>query len=45
MSNMRGTKSGSVEVFLSEGKWYSKEGYEKYGDEVSPYNDCEIEFD
>ena len=45
MSNMRGTKSGSVEVFLAEGKRYSKEGYEKCGDRVSPYNNVEIEFD
>lgn len=38
-------KSGSVEVFLADGKWYAKEGYEKYGNTVSPYNDGEIEFD
>ena len=38
-------KSGSVKVFLADGKWYAKEGYEEYGDEVSPYNDGEIEFD
>ena len=38
-------KSGSVEVFRADGKWYAKEGYEKYGDEVSPYNDGEIGFD
>ena len=32
MSNMRRSKSGSVEIFLADGKWYAKEGYEKYGD-------------
>lgn len=38
-------KIGLVEVFRAYGKWYAKEGYEKYGDTVSPYNDVEIEFD
>lgn len=38
-------KSGSVEVFRAEGGWYAREGYEKHGDNVSPYKDGEIEFD
>ena len=37
-------RSWSIEVFLADGKWYSRGGYEKYGDEVSPYEDSEIEF-
>ena len=44
MSNMRGIKSGSVEVFNSEGKWYAKEGYETFGADVAAYKDNEIEF-
>ena len=44
MSNMRGIKSGSVEVFNSEGKWYDKESYETFGAEVGAYNYNEIEF-
>lgn len=36
-------KSGRVEVFLADGKWYARKGYERYGDDVSPYNDSEIE--
>lgn len=42
MSNMMGSKSGSVEVFLSDGKWYAKEGYERFG--ADTYNVSEIEF-
>ena len=41
---MMGSKSGSVEVFLSDGKWYAKEGYEMFGADVAAYNDSEIEF-
>ena len=44
MSNMMGSKSGSVEVFLSDGKWYAKEGYERFGADVAPYEDGEISF-
>ena len=36
-------KIGRVEVFRAHGKWYSREGYEKYGENVAPYNDSEIE--
>ena len=39
-----GGKSGRVEVFLADGKWYAREGYEKFGEHVAPYKDCEIEF-
>ena len=38
-----GGNSGIVEVFRADGKWYAREGYEKYGDNVSPYKDSEIE--
>ena len=38
-------KSGYVEVFLADGKWYAREGYEMYGENVAPYKDGEIEFD
>ena len=38
-----GSKSGNVEVFLADGKWYAREGYEKFGDDVAPYQDGEIE--
>lgn len=37
-------KSGIVEVFRADGKWYAREGYEKFGDNVSPYKNGEIEF-
>ena len=37
-------KSGRVEVFRAYGKWYSREGYERYGENVASYNDSEIEF-
>ena len=37
-------KSGRVEVFCADGKWYAREGYEKYGENVAPYNDSEIEW-
>lgn len=36
-------KSWRVEVFRADGKWYARKGYEKYGDNVSPYTDREIE--
>lgn len=36
-------KIGIVEVFCADGKWYAREGYERFGEHVSPYNDCEIE--
>ena len=37
-------KIGLVEVFLSDGNWYAREGYEKYGDILAPYNlESEIE--
>lgn len=37
-------KSCLVEVFCADGKWYAREGYEKFGESVAPYNDSEIEF-
>lgn len=37
-------KSGLVEVFLADGKWYAREGYERFGENVAPYKDSEIEF-
>ena len=37
-------KSGLVEVFCADGKWYAREGYEKFGENVAPYKDSEIEF-
>ena len=37
-------KIGIVEVFLADGKWYAKEGYEKYGDSVAPYEYSEVSF-
>ena len=37
-------KIGLVEVFLADGKWYAREGYEKFGENVAPYKDSEIEF-
>ena len=39
-----GGKSGNVEVFNADGKWYSREGYERFGSYVSPYKVNEIEF-
>ena len=36
-------KIGLVEVFSADGKWYSREGYERLGENVAPYNDGEIE--
>lgn len=39
-----GGKSGFVEVFRADGKWYAREGYEKFGKNVAAYNDSEIEF-
>ena len=36
-------RSGSVEVFRADGKWYARKGYERYGDDVSPYKGSEIE--
>lgn len=38
-------KSGRVEVFRADSKWYARKGYERFGANVSPYKDCEIEFD
>ena len=37
-------KSGLVEVFHAYGKWYAREGYERFGENVAPYKDSEIEF-
>lgn len=37
-------KIGLVEVFLADGKWYAREGYERFGENVAPYKDSEIEF-
>lgn len=37
-------KSGRVEVFRADGKWYAREGYERFGKNVAPYKDGEIEF-
>ena len=37
-------KIGLVEVFRAYGKWYAREGYERFGANVSPYKDSEIEF-
>lgn len=34
-----------IDVFNADGKWYAREGYEKYGTKVAPYKDGEIEFD
>lgn len=38
-------KSARVDVFRADGKWFARGGYEKFGENVSPYKDCEIEFD
>ena len=38
-----GSKIGLVEVFRADGKWYARKGYEKFGDDASPYKDSEIE--
>ena len=40
-----GGKSGHVDVFHADGNWYAREGCEKYGDSVAPYNDGEIKFE
>ena len=34
----------NVEVFRDYSKWYAREGYERFGDDVLPYKDGEIEF-
>ena len=39
-----GGKSGHVEMFNADGKWYAKEGYERFGADVAAYNGNEIEF-
>lgn len=36
-------KIGLVEVFSADGKWYSRKGYERLGQNVSQYKDGEIE--
>ena len=28
----------------ADGKWYAREGYERFGENISPYKDSEIEF-
>lgn len=38
-------KSGRLDVFCADGKWYSRVGYEKFGENAAPYKDYEIEFD
>ena len=40
-----GGNSGHVDVFHADGNGYAREGYERFGANVSPYNDNEIEFD
>ena len=35
--------SGSVEVFAADGEWYARDGYERFGENVSPFKDGEIE--
>ena len=37
-------KIGLVEVFRAYGKWYAREDYEKFGENIAPYKDSEIEF-
>ena len=37
-------KSGLIEVFLADGKWYSRVVYEKFGANADPYEDGAIEF-
>lgn len=37
-------KIGLGEVFRAYGKWYSRVGYERFGENVAPYKDNEIEF-
>ena len=39
-----GGRSGHVDVFHADGNWYAREGYERFGYDVSPYKDDEIEF-
>lgn len=36
--------SGITDVFCADGNWYSRTGYERFGDRVSPYMNYEIEF-
>ena len=38
-------KSGRVDVFRADGKWYARVGYERFGTTVAPYEDVEISFD
>ena len=39
-----GGRSGHADVFHADGNWYAREGYERYGDIVAPYNlESEIE--
>ena len=40
-----GGKSGQIELFKADGKWYSRIGYEMFGEDIAAYNDNEIEFD
>ena len=37
-------KIGLVEVFLADGGWYARAGYERFGADVAAYKDNEIEF-
>ena len=37
-------KSGLINVFCADGKWYSRKGYEMFGADVAPYEDGEISF-
>ena len=37
-------KSGLIEVFLADGKWYARKGYEMFGADVDAYKNNEIEF-
>ena len=39
-----GCQRGPEDMFQADGKWYAKEGYERFGADVSPYNGNEIEF-
>lgn len=39
-----GGNSAHVEVFNADGKWYAREGYEMFGEDVAAYKDREIEF-
>ena len=40
----KGCQIGPVEVFRVDGKWYAREGYERFGADVAAYKDSEIEF-